>query len=226
MGRETYTEPQCLYSRAIPLFHLLAVRTVQSLSACKVQLYLFSPYGPFGLYRASLPVQYSYTSTHPMGRTAFTEPQCLYSTAIPLLPLWAIRPVQSLSACTVQLYLFSPYGPYGLYRASVPVQGCTLHFNGEYRSEQYLFVAVLNILFHFHGKKIILTTEIKFLLRICVNFQLNVFFFSDRHSPIHFFRMLRSYIQSDSIMSPNPERFKRAILVPCMFTTTTAERWR
>jgi len=27
-----------------------------------------------------------------------------------------------LSACTVQLYLYSPYGPYGLYRASMPVQ--------------------------------------------------------------------------------------------------------
>ena len=39
-----------------------------------------------------------------MGRTACTEPQCLYSRAIPLFPLWA----------------------YGLYRASVPVQGCTL----------------------------------------------------------------------------------------------------
>jgi len=24
----------------------------------------------------------------------------------------------------VELYLYSPYGPYGLYRASVPVQGC------------------------------------------------------------------------------------------------------
>jgi len=24
---------------------------------------------------------------------------------------------------TVELYLYSPYGPYGLYRASVPVQG-------------------------------------------------------------------------------------------------------
>ena len=61
-----------------------------------------------------------------MDRTACTEPQCLYSRAIPLLPLWTVRPVQSLSACTVQLYLCSPYGPYGLYRASVPVQGCTL----------------------------------------------------------------------------------------------------
>ena len=28
----------------------------------------------------------------------------------------------------VELYLYSPYGPYGLYRASVPVQGCTLYF--------------------------------------------------------------------------------------------------
>jgi len=26
----------------------------------------------------------------------------------------------------VELYLYSPYGPYGLYRASVPVQGRTL----------------------------------------------------------------------------------------------------
>ena len=34
-----------------------------------------------------------------MGHTACTEPQCLYSTAIPLLPLWAVRPVQNLSAC-------------------------------------------------------------------------------------------------------------------------------
>jgi hypothetical protein len=44
-----------------------------------------------------------------MGRTACTEPQCLYSRAIPLLPLWAVRPVQSLSACTrgaVYLYLY------------------------------------------------------------------------------------------------------------------------
>jgi hypothetical protein len=61
-----------------------------------------------------------------MGRTACTEPQCLYNRAIPLLPLWAVRPVQSLSACTVELHLYSPYGPYGLYRASVPVQGYTL----------------------------------------------------------------------------------------------------
>src|SRR5215475_13709465 len=80
MGRTACTEPQCLYSRAIPLLSLRAVRPVQSLSACTVELYLYSP----------------------TGRTACTEPQCLYSRAISLLP----------------------YGPYGLYRASVPVQGC------------------------------------------------------------------------------------------------------
>jgi len=28
----------------------------------------------------------------------------------------------------VELYFYSPCGPYGLYRASVPVQGCTLPF--------------------------------------------------------------------------------------------------
>jgi len=28
----------------------------------------------------------------------------------------------------VELHLYSPYGPYGLYRASVPVQGCTVPF--------------------------------------------------------------------------------------------------
>ena len=39
-----------------------------------------------------------------MGRTACTEPQCLYKDALYLY-------------LTVELYLYSPYGPYGLYRA-------------------------------------------------------------------------------------------------------------
>jgi hypothetical protein len=43
-----------------------------------------------------------------MGRTDCTEPQCLYSTAVPLLPLWAVRPVQSLSACT-RVHFTLPY---------------------------------------------------------------------------------------------------------------------
>jgi len=53
----------------------------------RVELYLYSPYGLYGLYRASVPVQ---GCTLPLP----------YSRAIPLLPLWAVRPVQSLSACT------------------------------------------------------------------------------------------------------------------------------
>jgi len=111
MDRTACTAPQCLYSTPISLLPLWTVQPVQSLSACTVELYLYPPYEPYELYRASVPVQYSYTSTPPMDRTTCTEPQCLYSRAIPLLPLWAVRPVQSLSACTVQLYLYSPYGP-------------------------------------------------------------------------------------------------------------------
>jgi len=99
--------PYSVYRASVPVQYsytstpLWAVRPVQSLSACTVQLYLYYPYGPYSLYRASVPVHYSYTSTPPMGRTAFTEPQCLYNTAIPVLPFWAVRPVKSLSACTV-----------------------------------------------------------------------------------------------------------------------------
>jgi len=117
-----------LYTASLPVQYtyistpLWALQPVESISACTVKLHLYSPYRPHGLYRASVPVQYSYISTSPMGRRACTEPQCLYSRAIPLFPLWAEWPVQSLSACTVHLYLYFPYWPYGLYRASVPVQ--------------------------------------------------------------------------------------------------------
>jgi len=54
---------------------------------------------------------FTYTSTPPKGRTACTGPQCLYNGALYLY-----------------LYLYSPYGPYSLYRASVSVQRCTLPF--------------------------------------------------------------------------------------------------
>jgi len=152
MGRTACTEPRCLYHTAITLLPLWAVRHLQSLSACTIQLYLYPPYETFGLYRGSVPVQYSYTntplsactvqlylhspygpyclyrtsesvqyrytSTPPMGRTACTEPQCMYSTAIPPLPLWAVRPVQSLRACTVQIYL---YFPQCLYSTAIPL---------------------------------------------------------------------------------------------------------
>ena len=106
MDRTACTEPQCLYSIAIPLLPVWTVQPVQRLSACTVHLYLYSPYTPYGLYRASVPVQYSYTSTPPMGRTACIEPQCHYSTAIPLLPLCAAQPVHSLSACRIVHFTF------------------------------------------------------------------------------------------------------------------------
>jgi len=57
MGRMVCTEPQCLYSIAIPLLPLWAIWPVQSLTACTVELYLYTPYGPYGLYRASVPVR-------------------------------------------------------------------------------------------------------------------------------------------------------------------------
>jgi len=131
MDRTACTEPQCLHNGALYLY-----------------LYLYSPYGPYGLYRASVPVQ-----------------RCALPLPIPVLPLWTVRPVQSLSACTtvrftftytctppmdrtactepqclykgalyLYLYLYSIYGPYGLYNASVPVQRCTLPFFTFYAS--------------------------------------------------------------------------------------------
>ena len=83
-------------SRAIPLLPLLAVQPVQSLSACTVELYLYSPYRPYGLYRASVPVQYSYTSTPPMDRTACREPQYLFKGALYITFLFRVLTVINL----------------------------------------------------------------------------------------------------------------------------------
>jgi hypothetical protein len=77
MGRTACTEPQCLYKGD----HYLTV-----------ELYLYSSYGPYGLYKASVPVQ------------GWPLP---YSRAIPLLLLWALWPLQSLSACTRVHFTFS-----------------------------------------------------------------------------------------------------------------------
>jgi len=115
-------------------------------SACKIHIYVYTTYGPYGLNRASVPVQYSYTSTPPMGRTAFTEPQGLYSRAKPLLNLWAVRPEQSLGACTVQLYLYSPMGrrvctePRFLYRRAI-----TLLYLWAVRPVQSLSVCTVQV---------------------------------------------------------------------------------
>jgi len=75
---------------------------------------------PHPPYSTVVKKEYSYTSTPPTGRTACTEPQCLYksafyllvpwsrkSIAIPILPLRAVRPVQSLSAYTRVYFTFT-----------------------------------------------------------------------------------------------------------------------
>jgi len=149
MSRTACTEPQCLYNDAlylylylyshyvpyglyrisvpvqrctlplpIPLTPLCAVRPVQNLSACTTVHFTFT-YTSTPLC-AVRPVQslsgcttvyftFTYTSTPPKWRTACTEPQCLYNGAL-----------------YRYLYLYFPYVPYGLYRASVPLQRCTL----------------------------------------------------------------------------------------------------
>jgi len=96
MDRTACTEPQCLYNVALYLY-----------------LNLYSPYGPYCLYRASVPVQ-----------------SCTLTLALALFPLWTVRPVQSISACTTVHFNFTytstPYGSYGLYRVSVPIKLCSL----------------------------------------------------------------------------------------------------
>ena len=72
MSRTACTEPQCLYNGALYLY-----------------LYLYSPYGPYSLYRPSVPVQ-----------------RCTVPLPIPLLPLCAVQPVQSLSALTMVQFTF------------------------------------------------------------------------------------------------------------------------
>jgi len=73
MDRTACTEPQCLYNGALYLY-----------------LYLYSPYGLYGLYRASVLVQ-----------------RCTLPLTIPLLPLWTVEPVQSFSACTMVHFTFT-----------------------------------------------------------------------------------------------------------------------
>jgi len=73
MDRTACTEPQCLYNVALYLY-----------------LYLYFPYGPYGLYRASVPVQ-----------------RCTLTLPLPLFPLWTVRPVQSISACTTLHFSFT-----------------------------------------------------------------------------------------------------------------------
>jgi len=102
MDRTACTEPQCLYNGTLYLY-----------------LYLYSPYGPYGLYRASVLIQ-----------------RCTLTLSLPLLPLWTVRPVQSLSVCTTVHFTFT-YTSTTLWTIR-PVQSlsaCTnVHFNFTYTS--------------------------------------------------------------------------------------------
>jgi len=102
MDRTACTEPQCLYNGALYLY-----------------LYLYSPYGPYGLYRASVPVQ-----------------QCTLPLPIPLLPLWTVRPVQSLSAYTTVHFTFTYTStPLWTVRPVQSLSACTwVHFTFTYTS--------------------------------------------------------------------------------------------
>jgi len=72
----------------------------------------------------------------------------------------------------LELYLYSSYGPYGLYRASVPVQGCTLYFFNN-----------INLTYEFTSyMKISLSCELSETLDLLSSFSvmLNIYLFVDR----------------------------------------------
>jgi len=100
MGRTACTEPQCLYNVALYLY-----------------LYLYTPYGPYSLYRASVPVQ-----------------RC--TLPLPLLPIWAVEPVQSLSACkTVHFtFTFTSTPLWAVQPVQSPSACTTVHFTFTFTS--------------------------------------------------------------------------------------------
>ena len=89
MFRTACTEPQCLYSTAIPLLPSVPVQysytstPPNGRTVCTEPQCLYSTAIPL---LPSVPVQYSYTSTPLNGRTVCTEPQCLYKGASLPLP--------------------------------------------------------------------------------------------------------------------------------------------
>ena len=102
---------------------LLVPRSRKSRAIPLLPLWAVQPVQSLSAY-TTVHFTFTYTSNPPMDRTACTEPQCLYNGALYLY-----------------LYLYSPYGPYGLYRTSVPVQRCTLPlpFTINYTSKKICF---------------------------------------------------------------------------------------
>jgi len=145
MYRTSVPVQSCTLFLPISLLPLWTVKPVQSLNACTtVHFTLPIPLLPLWTEKpvqrlsACTTVHFTFTctSTPTMDRTACTEPQCLYNgahyftyTAIPPVDRTACTEPQCLynGALYLYQYLYRPYGPYSLYRASVPVQWCTLH---------------------------------------------------------------------------------------------------
>jgi hypothetical protein len=92
--------PYGLYRASVELY-IYSPYGPYGLYRASVELYLYSPYGPYGLYRASVEL---YLPLLPLWAV---RPVQSLSRAIPLLPLWAVRPVQSLSACTRVHFTFT-----------------------------------------------------------------------------------------------------------------------
>jgi len=103
------TQPQCLYSRARILIQVFDEIYLLIFSSITLRLKNLTSYGTCRLYRASVPVEisrasvpaeYIYISTSPMGRTSFRVSVFLYS----------------------KIIQYSPFGLFIIYRPSVPVK--------------------------------------------------------------------------------------------------------
>jgi len=97
MDRTQFRVPQCLestavhllpywpyriYRSSVPFYYiytitpLRAVRTLQSLGACRVEPQLYYPYGLYGFYISSVHVRYKKFKLS-MHSPVFKDPQCL-----------------------------------------------------------------------------------------------------------------------------------------------------
>ena len=119
MSRMACKEPQCLYNTYV---HLLLLTTYGLYRGSLPVQYSYTPTPQWTvrIYSASELLQYSYNSTPPMHRTACKETQWLYSTAKLLLALRTQRTLQILSACKVQL------NPYNLMECTACTEPQTL----------------------------------------------------------------------------------------------------
>jgi len=120
-GRGAYPDTCKMYTGTFPGVKsgrgvTLTPHSFQCRGQEKVELCLYSPYGPYDLYRASVPYKgslylclYPYSPYGPYGlhRASVPLQRCTLTLPIPLIPLWTVRPVQSFSACTKVHFIFT-----------------------------------------------------------------------------------------------------------------------